>query len=160
MLYLFCVFFKVGVAQLPLDGNPARYAGVMAHPSAVTRIAVSHDGAYIFTADAVGAIHVWTVYPAFLASAVVLGGDGITPFVNLLEGAGFVFLWVLFFPNAPFFLFILLAVCLIGGLDGALFAEMQDYFYFTQLQYQGLKTRKARKVGCRLGFFVCLPAHY
>ena len=74
--------------MLPLDGNPHRYTAVVAHAEPVTRLAVSHDGRHVYTAGgASGAVHVWSVYPAFAAAAHQLGGDGIAPFVELLDGA-------------------------------------------------------------------------
>ncbi len=73
--------------MLPLDGNPHRYTAVVAHAEPVTRLAVSHDGRHVYTAGgASGAVHVWSVYPAFAAAAHPLGGEGIAPFVLLLYG--------------------------------------------------------------------------
>merc|ERR1712216_187851 len=72
-----------------------------------------------------------------MGSASFLGGDGIEPFVKLLE----------------------------GGEEGEFFADMKDYFYYSQIRSQGEDTTNARKLDgtlpadeiphlmCALGYF-------
>ena len=40
----------VGLMQLPLDGNPAKVMGLIAHPGEVSDLAVSWDGKCVLTA--------------------------------------------------------------------------------------------------------------
>lgn len=47
-----------------------------------------------------------------------LGGSGLEPFYGLIE----------------------------GGKDGEMFAELENYFYYAQLQTQGMVTTEERKV--------------
>ena len=100
---------KLGLALLPLDGNPHRYTAMIAHPGPVAQVAVSYDGTRLFTAGgAAGGLNIWTVHSSFLEAAWRLGGEGLAPFVDMLE----------------------------GGRDGEFYTEMEDYFYFAQLQHQ------------------------
>lgn len=39
----------VGLCKLPLDGNPNKTMGLIAHPRNVTALCVSNDGQYLFT---------------------------------------------------------------------------------------------------------------
>ena len=40
----------VGLVKFPIDGNPSRSMGLIAHSGEVTSIVCSHDGRYVFTA--------------------------------------------------------------------------------------------------------------
>ncbi len=40
----------VGIVKLPLDGNPNRTMGMIAHPDEISDMAVSYDGKWLFTA--------------------------------------------------------------------------------------------------------------
>lgn len=40
----------VGLIKLPLDGNPRKAMGLLAHPMEISCAAVSFDGRYLFTA--------------------------------------------------------------------------------------------------------------
>lgn len=115
---------KVGLLLLPVDGNPNNSMAVIAHPSTcgVTNMAVSHDGRYVFTAGGASkTIHAWEVRVDLLQVQARLGGEGITPFLNVLE----------------------------GGDGGELYKEIEDYFYYAQLKQQGLSSMEERKVSDR-----------
>jgi hypothetical protein len=57
-----------------------------------------------------------------LGAKAALGGAGLEPFVSLID----------------------------GGRQGELFSEMEEYFYYAQLQHQGLSSMQERKVRCSL----------
>ncbi|XP_078733250.1 cilia- and flagella-associated protein 251 isoform X1 [Lampetra fluviatilis] len=122
----------VGLQMLPLDGNPHHWVGVHCHVMAVDShmrgavagggvqdVACSYDGRYVVTAGkADGAVHVWRVNTMAIHTASSLAGEGIVPFYSMLE-------------------------C---GREGDFFRELEDYFYFAQLQRQGLETLDVREV--------------
>ena len=100
----------VGLLKLPLDGNPNKGMGLVAHPGEVSAMAVSWDGAHLLTAGGAAlAIHMWSVAPAALEPTIAAGGGGLAPHLSLLD----------------------------GGAGGTHHQEMRDYFYYAQLRAQG-----------------------
>ncbi len=92
---------------------------VIAHAGRVSHVCCSADGQSLFTASASDStVHMWTIAPTVLTAGARLGGEGVTPFLNMMEGGG----------------------------DGQLFADMKEYFYYSQLQRQGLDSMEARVV--------------
>ncbi len=72
---------------MPLDGNPNKTMGLIAHPDKVVDICVSKDGRYLFTCGGDDlAVNVWSIDVTPIDQAIVMGGDGIEPFINLIEG--------------------------------------------------------------------------
>lgn len=112
---------SVGMMLLPFDGNPHRSMSVVGHGAKVTALVSSHDGRYLFTAGG-GSVHMWSTHTHILEASVELGGQGVEPFLELME----------------------------GGREGELFADMEDFFYYAQLESQGLNTMKTREVSDRL----------
>ncbi len=49
----------VGLMGWPLDGDPAKTLGLVAHPGGVTAVAISHNGRKLITAGAQCAFHPW-----------------------------------------------------------------------------------------------------
>lgn len=89
----------------------------------VANLAVSFDGKYVFTAGGSDAIvHKWDVNIGGLEAHALLGGQGLIPFYGLLE----------------------------GGREGALFRELQDYFYYAQIRNQGVDTLETREISTRI----------
>ncbi len=77
----------IGLIQLPLDGNPNKTMGMIAHPDEVTDICATVDGKYVFTCGGDDlAVNMWAVDVAPINQAVAMGGDKIEPFINLIEG--------------------------------------------------------------------------
>jgi len=136
---LYATYEKVlGLVQLPLDGNPNKCMGLIAHPGPIAAISVSYDGKYAFTCGGGDlTVNQWLIEPQSVSSASYLGGDGVEPFVRLVE----------------------------GGEQGEFFADMKDYFYYSQIRSQGEDTTKARVLDgtlpaaeiphlmCALGYF-------
>ena len=109
----------IGLMQVPMDGNPAKVMGLIAHPGEVSDLAVSWDGKWLITAGgADNSIHLWRVEQAALAAAAAAGGVGIEPYVAQLD----------------------------GGVGGDFYQEMIDHFYYAQLRAQGEDTTMPRKI--------------
>ncbi|KAL8575873.1 hypothetical protein ACOMHN_014878 [Nucella lapillus] len=110
---------KVGLIIMPLDGNPHNSMALIAHPSGVSNIVVSHDGSYVFTAGGADAsVHMWEINTGALEAQARLGGEELIPFYGLME----------------------------GGREGELFAELEDYFYYAQIRSQGVNATENRGV--------------
>eukprot|EP00929_Paragymnodinium_shiwhaense_P051431 TRINITY_DN25883_c0_g1_i1.p1 TRINITY_DN25883_c0_g1~~TRINITY_DN25883_c0_g1_i1.p1 ORF type:complete len:959 (-),score=271.03 TRINITY_DN25883_c0_g1_i1:60-2936(-) len=128
----------LGLVQLPLDGNPNKCMGLIAHPGQIASISVDYQGQYAFTCGGGDlTVNQWLIDPQPVASASVMGGAGIEPFVKLLD----------------------------GGEEGEFFSDMQDYFYYSQIRSQDEDTTRARLLDgtipveeiphlmCALGYF-------
>jgi WD40 repeat protein/Ca2+-binding EF-hand superfamily protein len=113
----------IGLIKLPLDGNPLKSMALLAHPGEISSVICSWDGKYIITAGRNDrAINLWSVSTAALDATIALGGQGISPYTNLLE----------------------------GGASGPLFNQLLDFFYYSQLKTQGLDSTKPRKITGRI----------
>ncbi|XP_050964836.1 cilia- and flagella-associated protein 251 [Labeo rohita] len=116
-------YFSVGIQILPLDGNPHKSFAMICHSTGVSTLACSYDGRYAFTAGGQDCtVFSWELNLSSLEASAALGGKGMHPFYNLLE----------------------------GGRDGQLFKEMEEYFYYCQLQNQDLDTMETRLVSTRI----------
>ncbi|KAH9503911.1 Cilia- and flagella-associated protein 251 [Bulinus truncatus] len=114
---------KVGLHFLPATGNPHLAMALIAHPSGVSNLACSFDGAYLFTSGGPDfAVHMWEINIAALSAQAKLGGEDLVPFYGLLE----------------------------GGRDGELFAELEELFYYAQLRYQGINSLETRQISNRV----------
>merc|ERR1711977_517647 len=137
---LYATYEKVlGLVQLPLDGNPNKCMGLIAHPGQIASISVDYQGKYAFTCGGSDlTVNQWLIDPQPASCASMLGGSGIEPFVKLLD----------------------------GGEDGKFFSDMKDYFYYSQILSQTENTTKARTLDgtipveneiphlmCALGYF-------
>lgn len=90
-------------------------------PTLVVRMSdciVNLQGRYLFSA-AGSNVHMMTVNTHVLSAQAALGGSGSEPFVSMLE----------------------------GGRDGHLYKDMEDYFYYIQLDNQGMDRMETRTVG-------------
>ena len=73
--------------QLPLDGNPHKTMGLIAHPDEVQDICASADGKYVFTCGGADlAVNMWHVDVSPIEQAIALGGEDTEPFIQLIEG--------------------------------------------------------------------------
>ena len=107
----------LGLMCLPIDGNPFRYMGVIAHPGIIKDVKPATNASYIFTTGGDDyTINIWRYNINPLIEAVENGGDGIKPFLNLLE----------------------------GGMGGKKYKEMVDYFYYAQIKSKDENTTKHR----------------
>ncbi|KAH9123553.1 hypothetical protein AeMF1_005476 [Aphanomyces euteiches] len=109
----------VGLIKLPLDGNPNKSMGLIAHAGKISNVAVSSDGKFLLTAGGADMIvNMWDISPHALDELEAQGGLGVEPYLSLLEGGG----------------------------DGAFYNEIVDYFYFAQLRTQGEASTAARRI--------------
>jgi Ca2+-binding EF-hand superfamily protein len=128
----------LGLVQLPLDGNPNKCMGLIAHPGQIASISVDHQGHYAFTCGGNDlTVNQWYIDPQPVSNASLMGGSGIEPFVKLVP----------------------------GGEEGEFFSDMKDYFYYSQIRSQDEDTTKARVLDgtipveeiphlmCALGYF-------
>ncbi|KAI8804403.1 WD40-repeat-containing domain protein [Cladochytrium replicatum] len=102
-----------GIISLPLDGNPRRSMGLIAHPGKISNLCVTYDNQYVLSAGGIdGAVHMWGLNNNALDAQLSLGAgpqDSIEPFLHMLDGSGL-------------------------GVEGPLYKEMEDYFYYAQLR--------------------------
>ena len=100
----------VGVTKLPLDGNPHKSMGLIAHPKKISNIVASSDGLFLFTAGGKdNTVYMWSINTNVLESQILSAGEGISPFLHLLDDSGL-------------------------GEKGPAYRELEDYFYYAQLK--------------------------
>ncbi|KAL6765212.1 WD40-repeat-containing domain protein [Haematococcus lacustris] len=66
----------VGLVAWPLDGDPARSLGLIAHPGQVLDIAISYDGRKLLTTGADGILNMWDVATYRLESQAAASSSG------------------------------------------------------------------------------------
>ncbi|EGZ30727.1 hypothetical protein PHYSODRAFT_472163 [Phytophthora sojae] len=148
----YCVYSThekvVGLLKLPLDGNPHKAMGLIAHPGRISNVDVTFDGSHLLTAggdDLV--VNMWEIH---------------THQLNLLEARGT--------PRsveekvegetkrgqtkdeldendialAPYL------ALLEGGREGSFYHEIVDYFYLAQLRVQGEDATAAREITAQI----------
>ena len=118
MAYMFAD--KIGISLLPITGNPHQSFTMISHPVGVQNIAISYDGKYMFSVGGKSAsLLMWSVNLVAIEVQVELGGSNLTPFYEQIE----------------------------GGKDGPFMYELQNLFYYAQIQNQGIATSEERQVG-------------
>lgn len=109
----------IGLIKLPLDGNPQKTMGLIAHPDDVQDICCSSDGKYVFTCGGDDlAVNMWSVDLTPINEAVALGGEGTEPFIRLIE----------------------------GGRQGQTYQDMNDFFYYSMIRSKKENTTVTRKL--------------
>jgi WD40 repeat protein len=109
----------IGIIKMPLDGNPNKTMGLISHPHSVVDICVSRDGRYLFTCGGDDlSVNMWSIDITPIDQAIAIGGEGIEPFINLIE----------------------------GGRDGQTFQDMKDFFYYSMIRSKNENTTKTRKL--------------
>ena len=77
----------IGLIKLQLDGNPNKTMGLIAHPDDVQDVCCSSDGRFVFTCGGDDlSVNMWSVDVTPVNQAIALGGEGIEPFIRLIEG--------------------------------------------------------------------------
>ena len=109
----------IGLIKMPLDGNPNKTMGLIAHPNEIADFCASADGRYLFTCGGDDlSVKMWSIDVNPIEQAIAFGGEGIEPFINLIE----------------------------GGRDGQIFQDMQDFFYYSMIRSKDENTTKTRKL--------------
>ncbi|KND03187.1 uncharacterized protein SPPG_09006 [Spizellomyces punctatus DAOM BR117] len=111
----------IGLIKLPLDGNPHKSMGLIAHPGAIAALVPTPTGSHLLTVGCDdGVINLWSINPAALDTQIALGGEELEPFLDLLFA---------------------------GQSERAAFVrEMEDYFYYAQLRSQGEDVTRNRQI--------------
>uniref|UniRef100_H3GM44 Cilia- and flagella-associated protein 251 n=1 Tax=Phytophthora ramorum TaxID=164328 RepID=H3GM44_PHYRM len=152
----YCVYSThekvVGLLKLPLDGNPHKAMGLIAHPGKISNVDVTFDGSHLLTAggdDLV--VNMWEIHTHQLDLLEARGtprsieeqlGDDLgdedtrTSAKNEL-GEDDVAL-------APYL------ALLEGGREGSFYHEIIDYFYLAQLRVQGEDATAAREITAQI----------
>lgn len=113
----------IGLIKLPLDGNPNKTMGLIAHPKEVTDVCCSPDGRFVFTCGGNDlSVNMWAVDVSPIDTAIAMGGEGIEPFINLIE----------------------------GGREGQTFQDMNDFFYYSMIRSKKENTTKTRKLDAKV----------
>ena len=77
----------IGLIKMPLDGNPNKTMGLIAHPNNIADFCASADGRYLFTCGGEDlSVKMWSIDVNPIEQAIQFGGEGIEPFINLIEG--------------------------------------------------------------------------
>ena len=113
----------VGLIKLPLDGNPRKAMGLLAHPMEISSAAVSADGRYLFTCGGRDcSVNQWAINGEQLQ--VQDGRAIVDHYIDVVE----------------------------GGKDGDFMKEIIDYFYYAQIRSQGEETTAKRKIEGKIPF--------
>ncbi|KAI9100552.1 quinon protein alcohol dehydrogenase-like superfamily, partial [Phlyctochytrium arcticum] len=111
----------LGLVKLPLDGNPHKSMGVIAHPGPISHVIPTSSGSHLFSLGKNdGNLKLWSMSPNVLRAQIALGGEGLAPFLDLFSGD-------------------------VGERD-AFVREMEDYFYYAQLRSQGEDAMRNRQI--------------
>jgi len=124
-LLAFSAGSKIGLILLPADGNPWRQTAILAHPSGVDNIAISHCGKYLFSLAANSnsnnshsCLQAWEISKESLQAQHALCPEGIEPYISLMD----------------------------QGRVGKTFNDLKTYFYYASLLHQGIQTSENRKI--------------
>lgn len=122
----------IGLVKMPLDGNPFKSMGLIAHPGEISGFAVSFDGRFLITAGGSDmAINLWTVNTAALDVAAMSSGNipsvtgvpkSLLPYMPLLDPTSY----------PP-------------GERSAVYEDIVDFFYYAQIRCQGEETTSPRR---------------
>lgn len=141
----------VGLCKLPLNGNPNKAMGLIAHPGPISCIAVCHDAQTLVTAGGSDAtVNLWQINTEVLDAAEAGSYEAPTR----VDEAGVAMAEEELSPKeraeitrarmAPFL------ALLEGGEGGEAHEELVDFFYYAQLRSQGENTTAPREVGGRV----------
>lgn len=138
-LYAFSTSYKViGIGSFPLDGNPTKSSGIVAHPNQITGLCVSYDGNYVFSAGGSDlTVNMWDIVnaPKLLNPIVPNIEEASTESKQIIQQNKLEDQEMDVFFNL-----------LEGGKHGELHANIVDYFYYCQLRHGGEDTIEARQL--------------
>jgi hypothetical protein len=138
--YIFTTGERIlGMGQLPIDGNPNKILGVVAHPLEITGIAISHDGRYIFTAGGIDlTVNMWSLF--LPTEEPLMPGNQVFSQYSLDQMLGEQSLVGMSPELSPFL------DLLEGGPGGELHQNLIGYFYYCQLRHGGKDTIETRRL--------------
>jgi WD40 repeat protein len=121
LLVYTCTERVAGLLLLPLDGNPHKSMGLVAHPGPIAAAAPSSDGSHLLTAGGPdGTVALWSVSVSAMHALEHEGGK--EPFLEMLE----------------------------GGAAGAFYQEICDFFSYAQIRSEGEDNTRKRRSGINL----------
>ncbi|ETL81296.1 hypothetical protein L917_18373 [Phytophthora nicotianae] len=145
----YCVYSThekvVGLLKLPLDGNPHKAMGLIAHPGKISNVDVTFDGSHLLTAggdDLV--VNMWEIHPHQLD---LLEARGTPRNPEVLESEDNAVKNELDEDDVALAPYLAL---LEGGRDGSFYHEIVDYFYLAQLRVQGEDSTSAREITAQI----------
>ncbi|KAG2787051.1 Cilia- and flagella-associated protein [Phytophthora cactorum] len=146
----YCVYSTyekvVGLLKLPLDGNPHKAMGLIAHPGKISNVDVTFDGSHLLTAggdDLV--VNMWEIHPHQLDLLEARGTpQSIDEEVESDDKAVKDELDEDNVALAPYL------ALLEGGREGSFYHEIVDYFYLAQLRVQGEDSTTAREITAQI----------
>lgn len=109
---------KIGLTVLPLDGNPHNTTALLAHCDGASNVVSCPRSKFLFSVGG-KVCRMWEVKAEALQATATLGGAGLEPFYQLLE----------------------------GGKEGPIAQQMEEFFYYSQMRNQSVATTEHRKVG-------------
>jgi WD40 repeat protein len=155
----YCVYSThekvVGLLKLPLDGNPHKAMGLIAHPGRISNVDVTFDGSHLLTAggdDLV--VNMWEIHTHQLDLLEARGTPrGVDDAVEGEAGK----------PGEDDSLFVVkdeleeddvalapYLALLEGGREGSFYHEIVDYFYLAQLRVQGEDATGTRDITAQI----------
>ncbi|CAM9670144.1 unnamed protein product, partial [Chrysoparadoxa australica] len=76
----------VGLIMMPLDGNPHKAMGLIAHPGQISDVAVSGDGSFLFTAGGPDlTVNMWRINTDIIKAQAEASAGSIDSYVEQLE---------------------------------------------------------------------------
>ncbi|KAG6975378.1 hypothetical protein JG688_00002456 [Phytophthora aleatoria] len=136
----------VGLLKLPLDGNPHKAMGLIAHPGKISNVDVTFDGSHLLTAggdDLV--VNMWEIHPHQLDLLEARGTpQSIDEEVESDDKAVKDELDEDNVALAPYL------ALLEGGREGSFYHEIVDYFYLAQLRVQGEDSTTTREITAQI----------
>lgn len=111
----------MGLIKMPIDGNPNKTMGLIAHPGKIADFCVSQNENYLFTCGGADlSVKMWAIDVQPIENAIALGqqGDEMDPFIELIE----------------------------GGREGQNYQDMKDFFYYSMIRSKNENTTKSRKL--------------
>jgi hypothetical protein len=115
----------LGLGKLPLDGNPYRYTGILAHPTKISQLTQGPLGA-LTSAGEDEIVHYWVANPYMLDQQFSSQEDPFDAFVAILD------------PDNP-------------TRSSPIYQEFNDFFLYSQIKEQGEDTFVERGVGDTIG---------
>ena len=79
----------MGLIKMPIDGNPNKTMGLIAHPDKIADFCVSTNGKYLFTCGGPDlSVMMWSIDVQPIENAIQMGQQesDMDPFINLIEG--------------------------------------------------------------------------
>jgi WD40 repeat protein/Ca2+-binding EF-hand superfamily protein len=118
-----------GIIKLPLDGNPNKTMGMIAHPNKISSMTATGDGKFLFTCgyDDIGVVNMWFVNYSVIDEQEKMASAASNPldlYPNLLE----------------------------GGTEGQIYRDLKDFFYYTQINSNTDNPTKAKKLDGKIPY--------